>query len=225
MPRPHHVSKEVLLLDPTKETSYGFPSGHTVVVSGVYGSMALMHVDEFPWLAPLVVILTLSMMLSRVVSGAHFPLDVLGGLAIGAAGVYASTAPDEWVTSRRLMFLGAGVTFASFSSIRTASGLIRQPLVLEGVYTAALLFSLFLIHTYHHSDAGMTTLPPSRAELRHQLVGVLPFLLVRPLEKLVSKADPNGNKTLPSVLAAMSITVLTQLYTVLFVPYILPDLF
>ncbi len=36
-PRPYWLNDKVKTLDPTLETSFGFPSGHTTAMFGVYG--------------------------------------------------------------------------------------------------------------------------------------------------------------------------------------------
>jgi membrane-associated phospholipid phosphatase len=66
------------------ETSYSFPSGHTMSAVAVYGLLALLlwQRGQYAWAllpglwVPLVA-------LSRVYLGVHYPSDVLASLALG----------------------------------------------------------------------------------------------------------------------------------------------
>ncbi|HEU5479945.1 MAG TPA: phosphatase PAP2 family protein, partial [Candidatus Tumulicola sp.] len=61
---------------------YGFPSGHTAVAFAVAAALAPdlpRPVRPFVWLLAVIV------GFARVYVGAHFPLDVLGGAALGYA--------------------------------------------------------------------------------------------------------------------------------------------
>jgi undecaprenyl-diphosphatase len=60
---------------------YSFPSGHTMHAVG-FSSIALQHE---PWLAILLVPLTILISASRVVLGLHYPTDVMVGAALGIA--------------------------------------------------------------------------------------------------------------------------------------------
>jgi len=61
--------------------SHSFPSGHTA--TAVAG--AIMLSAFVPRLTPLFVVLAAAIAYSRVYVGVHFPLDLVGGAAIGAA--------------------------------------------------------------------------------------------------------------------------------------------
>ncbi len=68
------------------ETSYSFPSGHSVAVTAVLfavlGSLALARRWWWPWLVALVV--SLFVIDTRLVLGVHWFSDVVFGLVIGA---------------------------------------------------------------------------------------------------------------------------------------------
>lgn len=243
LPRPHFVSSEVVVLDPTKEMSYGFPSGHAVVVTGVYGSMAIHLVagegDSGPW--PSIVmwvvgVMAAATMLSRVASGAHFPADVVGGAAIGMAGYVASTAgmggsdgeTMPYWTKSTSVFLGMALaTFFTSVRCRTPDGLVRYPLVSEGMYSSAICASLWLMN-YHRdvlATLDLSASTPSSCSLKHQAIGLLGLAAFKPLEKALIQSDKDGNRTLVYSLVGMSLTILLQFYSVLFVPNILPRIF
>jgi undecaprenyl-diphosphatase len=85
----------------TFATSFGFPSGHTFVmlVAGGLIVWALRHVIRRHVRAGLVaVVWTLAIFagMARVILNAHWPSDVLGGLALGAACLSLLWAFTEW---------------------------------------------------------------------------------------------------------------------------------
>ena len=71
-----------------------FPSGHAATSFAA----ATMLSFAFPRLTPLLVLLASVVAFSRVYVGVHYPLDVLGGAALGAL---VATALRLLVTSRR----------------------------------------------------------------------------------------------------------------------------
>jgi membrane-associated phospholipid phosphatase len=88
--RPH------LWAGPEVLTDYSFPSGHTMVSTAIYGIVAYLlslHFPRFAWPVKLLAVgLIISIGLSRMALGVHWPTDVLGGYAAGTcvlfAGVY-----------------------------------------------------------------------------------------------------------------------------------------
>jgi membrane-associated phospholipid phosphatase len=93
-PRPYWVSSAVLPLD--LQNSFGLPSGHAELAVACLGLLAL-------WLRrPLATVglgvLALLIGLSRVVLGAHFPVDVLGGFLLGFAVLGAFLLAEPVVT-------------------------------------------------------------------------------------------------------------------------------
>ena len=62
-----------------------YPSGHAIVCTAVYFTIALMLYRERRWRWPFVAAGTLAVVVlySRLYLGVHWPTDVLGGLAIG----------------------------------------------------------------------------------------------------------------------------------------------
>jgi len=67
--------------------AFSFPSGHSAVAFAV----ASAAVTAAPELAPFELMLASGVAISRVYLGAHYPLDVLVGVAIGIASAAATT--------------------------------------------------------------------------------------------------------------------------------------
>ncbi|MEA2843333.1 MAG: hypothetical protein QOJ69_1004, partial [Actinomycetota bacterium] len=66
----------------SEERGLGFPSGH----AGVSFSLAMVAARSLPrWARPLVFVVATTVSVARVYVGAHLPLDVVGGAAIGVA--------------------------------------------------------------------------------------------------------------------------------------------
>jgi membrane-associated phospholipid phosphatase len=61
--------------------SHSFPSGHAATAAAAATILSYL----VPKAAPLVVVLAAAVAYSRLYVGAHYPLDILGGAAIGVA--------------------------------------------------------------------------------------------------------------------------------------------
>jgi membrane-associated phospholipid phosphatase len=78
-PRPYWVSPQVkaMVIEPT----FGAPSGHAQMSTGVWGMLASRV--KRPWAWPAAIVLILMIGLSRMYLGVHFPHDVFLGWLIG----------------------------------------------------------------------------------------------------------------------------------------------
>lgn len=68
------------------DTDYSFPSGHATMIAIVMLTLVPYLPWKWRWILPLAILLVMT---SRVYLGVHSPIDVLGGLALGAAIVSA----------------------------------------------------------------------------------------------------------------------------------------
>jgi undecaprenyl-diphosphatase len=68
------------------ETSFSFPSGHTLAAVGLYGfvAMLLWRSGRRAW-GMLVGVVPVAVGISRIYLGVHYPSDVLASLAVGVA--------------------------------------------------------------------------------------------------------------------------------------------
>lgn len=78
-PRPYTVVPHALVLV-SRSTDFSFPSDHAVMAGAVAAGVLLAHRR----LGLVAAALAVLMAVTRVYVGAHFPLDVLAGLAVGA---------------------------------------------------------------------------------------------------------------------------------------------
>ena len=89
-PRPYVLDPEVLRSQAAAQTGpgAGFPSGHAQGAMAFWGVSAL-YVRRRPFTA-LALVLVAAIALSRVYLGVHLPIDIVGGLGIGALFVLAA---------------------------------------------------------------------------------------------------------------------------------------
>jgi membrane-associated phospholipid phosphatase len=84
-PRPYWYSTQIRAL--TSEVTFGVPSGHAQIATGLWGMAAAQIKRRWAWLAAVLIIIMIG--LSRLYLGVHFPHDVLLGWAIGALVLWA----------------------------------------------------------------------------------------------------------------------------------------
>ncbi|MDT8358660.1 MAG: phosphatase PAP2 family protein [Methanomicrobiaceae archaeon] len=89
-PRPYWLSDRVLALDTTP--TFSMPSGHAQVSIAILGYLAVRIRRRSVWV--LATLLVLAVGGSRIILGAHFPLDVLAGWIAGAVILLLFCAAD-----------------------------------------------------------------------------------------------------------------------------------
>jgi membrane-associated phospholipid phosphatase len=105
-PRPDPHLARVLDLRPYESGSNAFPSGHAQNAVVFWGYAALWIREGRFSIAAMVLIAAISF--SRLYLAVHFPIDVAGGLAIGAGILGAAPALERWSrTDFRLGLAGA----------------------------------------------------------------------------------------------------------------------
>lgn len=75
------MTDRVVHMDPTKEASFGFPSGHTLTVVALFGYVATCV--RSGWLTAAYVAMVVLTCVSRLYLGAHFVVDVRAGSTPG----------------------------------------------------------------------------------------------------------------------------------------------
>jgi membrane-associated phospholipid phosphatase len=154
-PRPYWLPNHKLqTLDPTLEVSYGFPSGHTSAIGGVYALIAdrwRHETDEDRSRALFgVMILVGIIAASRVYTAAHFIHDVVGGAITGGIVFLVASAFEDNLTTNiekaswlmGMSFFTFGVVMAQFPSNRR----IPFKLVQESMSGVGFCWGLALSH-------------------------------------------------------------------------------
>lgn len=91
-----------------EETGYSFPSGHSMSAFAMYGILAYLLWRHVPsaWGRTLVIVLglavTLSIGISRIYLGVHYPSDVIGGYLISGAWIGVSIEVFERTVRRKV---------------------------------------------------------------------------------------------------------------------------
>lgn len=92
-PRPYVALPDALPPVVAEPGSYSFPSGDTALAFGA----AVAFGQCFPRFRPFALLLAFAVGLSRVFVGVHYPLDALGGAALGIAGGLLAPPIVGWV--------------------------------------------------------------------------------------------------------------------------------
>lgn len=116
-PRPYATHPDTLVLVP-RTTDWSFPSDHSVM-AGACAMGLLLAARHLPRLRPLafaVLFGAVLMAVDRVYVGAHYPLDVVAGLGVGAAvsflGLRMLSRPLHWLTGQMRRVPGIQGLFA-----------------------------------------------------------------------------------------------------------------
>ena len=120
-------------------TGYSFPSGHSQSAASLYGGIAASSRTRRGAVKGVCVALVVAVPLTRCFLGVHTPQDVLAGVALGLASVWASRRALRWAKGRParealLSCVGIGLSLAlvAFGSLRSyPSGVVCGRLVAD----------------------------------------------------------------------------------------------
>ena len=133
-------------------TGYSFPSGHSTTASSFYGSVAMLFRSRAVRI--IAVLLIIAVPLSRLYLGVHWPMDVIGGTAIGLASamflvpVFCTVYDDEKAFLRLTMIYGSIMLIVSLVTAilldRGADERAFADLSANGAVAAGVLIGAFL---------------------------------------------------------------------------------
>lgn len=118
-PRPDPAVVRVLDMRPIQSGSRSFPSGHAQIAVVFWGYLAYWVGRR--WFTGVALFLIAAIAFSRVYLGAHFPIDVAGGLIIGAATMAIVPWLERW----------SRAAFAMRPVFRLAAGALAFGLMLQ----------------------------------------------------------------------------------------------
>ncbi len=135
LPRPPEAVQAV----PAEQDSFGFPSGHAIGATVVYGGLVVVD-DRLQRLGPatLVGLVVALIALSRVFIGVHYLGDVLVGIAVGGV-ILAALWQSETKHSRLVAVVAAGTSAAG---LVITGGSADAALVFGGALGALVVFSI-----------------------------------------------------------------------------------
>ncbi len=219
-PRPYWCSADITAY--AGETSFGPPSGHAQIATGVWGMLAAGFRRAWGWAVAVVIILSIGV--SRLYLGVHFPHDVAAAWLIGALLLWivlkawdpVAARVAAWSPNRRLLaaFLSsmAMVLFSllPFAWLKVASwqpppdwaGHAANAVSMKtALTTAGTLFGFLAGRVWLDRRGGFAIDgPPGRRLLRFilGLVGLL--VLYLGLKGLFALIVPDADAALPYVL-------------------------
>ena len=127
--RPFDSVEEIQELRPVD--GYSFPSGHSSGSASTFVGTAVAYKDKkYKWLIAIAVIIPTLVALSRTYLGAHYPTDVVAGLALGVGVVFLidflyKVVPNKYFMYGGMLILGlAGFFYCTTSDFYTGYGIL-----------------------------------------------------------------------------------------------------
>ena len=103
--RPFDASPDIINKRPSTATGYSFPSGHTQSCGTLLPSAAVWMKQKWTWICAAVIPVLVA--ISRLYLGAHYPTDVLVGLALGWGISLLSAFLFKKVKNKNILFIAA----------------------------------------------------------------------------------------------------------------------
>ncbi len=175
-PRPNPALARVIDLRPLQEHSASFPSGHTQGAVVFWGFVALWIARR--WVSVLCALMIVLISFSRIYLGAHFPIDVLGGLILGAATMWIAPRPLLQLAERNFEGTAQFVGAALLASL-AATVLSRDPSL---AMLSGCLLGFFLATVWLPQPAAVRASTPQRVAAAG--VGVL---ILAPVAGIIAK--------------------------------------
>jgi membrane-associated phospholipid phosphatase len=219
-PRPYWYTAQVKTY--VTETSFGVPSGHAQIATGVWGVMAAALKRGWAWLAAGIIVFLIG--LSRLYLAVHFPHDVLIGWIIGGLLLWlllrfwepTMTRFKKLTPGRQALaaFLASlvvilielvpylGLKFSGWQPPQAWAGYAGQAVTLSGAFTAAgVFFGLFSGLGWLSRLGGFSTGGPLWKRLLRYLLGLVGLLVFYlGLDLLFGLLVPDGEAVLPFAL-------------------------
>jgi len=124
-----------------REEGYGFPSGHSTGSSAFWCYLSL-----YKPLAPLIAfstVMILSVSISRLMLGVHYPRDVVGGVIVGVTLASISYIVVRSLSLRSVISIALVISFASLVLYYAGFGVLEPPSVLLGIVLGEIVCSRF----------------------------------------------------------------------------------
>ncbi len=218
-PRPYWVSTQVKAL--AAETSFGVPSGHAQIATGLWGMAAAQIKRRWAWWVAIFVIFMIG--ISRLYLAVHFPHDVLLGWAIGAFVLWGFLrwwdAIALWAKNKSLgqqiglafalsmiMLVIGSLAFGTLrgwvlpaewmaNALQAGSNTPPAPVTLESTVTsAAVLFGMLAGLAWINSRGGYTASGTLWQRCARFVPGLLGVLILYIGLRIIS---PSGNAFIP----------------------------
>jgi len=219
-PRPYWYSADVIGY--AKETSFGVPSGHAQIATGVWGMLAASLRKWWAWFIAILVILLIG--ISRLYLGVHFPLDVILGWLIGALLLWLVIrfwgSVTKWLTK---MSLGQQILASFLSSLililfslipyawlkstnwqapQSWAEYAKNAITMSGAFTTAgTFFGLLAGLAWFDRQGGFDSAGPLGKRIMRYLVGVVGVVIFYlGLKVLFGLIAPDSEALFPDIL-------------------------
>ncbi len=223
-PRPYWVSAQVKPF--SAETSFGVPSGHAQVATGIWGTLAGNYKKTWGWVVACAVIFLIGF--SRMYLGVHFPHDVLFGWILGIITLWAfstfwgrvqSVITNMSMSGQILLAFGISLVFillgylmktsqadfvmpADWITNARRSGAEPDPVSLNGIITtAATLFGIGAGAAWMNQYQASGSIKKRVLRYIIGLVGILIFWF------LLGAIFPRGESLIPYIFRFMRYTL------------------